>query len=91
MWIDRAASAGERRAVESCQEAVVSQLRAPGSAVFPEPPYEGELALEHLQATNAYIWNAYVDAQNSFGALLRSDFTCTVDTNGNARAILVEP
>ena len=53
IWVDRAATSGERRAVENCQEAVLAQLKSPGSDVFPESPFQGELALGHLEATNA--------------------------------------
>ena len=61
------------RAWAAVQSAVQAQLRAPASAVFPD-------AREALEATGACRFRVagHVDAQNGFGALVRSEFVGTV-------------
>jgi hypothetical protein len=59
----------------ACQQFVRDRLRAPTSAAF--PPYR-EVVVRGGAPTAEYELRAYVDAQNAFGAPLRSTFTCTV-------------
>jgi len=52
-------------------------LKAPASAKFPpQPPYEN-------LGYRRYRFTSYVDSQNSFGAMLRTDFTCTACGTGD--------
>jgi hypothetical protein len=60
--------------IVACEKAVRSRLKAPRSADFPgvfdsvsEPTKEGD---------GSYSWRSWVDAQNSFGAKLRTHFQC---------------
>ena len=54
-----------------CQGFVKSGLKAPASAQFPPKP------LSAIDAgNNTYIVTSMVDSQNSFGAMLRSDWLC---------------
>ena len=60
-----------------CQNAVRAQLKAPSTAKFPG-------VLEKADAVTTYengnkTWSGWVDSQNSFGALLRTDFLCKYD------------
>jgi hypothetical protein len=59
-----------------CQERVSAELKAPSTADFPS---YSEQAISHSGA----LWtvNSYVDAQNSFGAKLRTRYTCTARFN----------
>lgn len=55
----------------SCQESVKSKLKAPSTAQFVGgslPAFDG----------TAWNWTGEVDAQNSFGAQIRTSFACTV-------------
>lgn len=57
-----------------CQDAVRAQLKAPSTAKFPG-------VLEKADAVTTYengnkTWSGWVDSQNSFGALLRTEFLC---------------
>ena len=61
----------EERFWTACKEEVKKQLKAPRSAVFPDKPDINII----LKSGKALII-ADVDAQNSFGALLRSKFQC---------------
>jgi hypothetical protein len=56
-----------------CNEFVLKQLKAPSTADFPMMDYTAVRG-----AGNLYIVKSYVDAQNSFGAKLRSNYLCTV-------------
>lgn len=67
---------GDRTAKNACIGAVTDQLRAPGTAKF-------DVTLITDQDGGVKIVSGTVDSQNSFGALLRSNFRCTV-TNGTA-------
>ncbi len=53
--------------------AVSSQLKAPASAQFP-------LELVSIQGDDYYGYqlHGYVDSQNSYGAMIRNDFSATV-------------
>ena len=57
--------------IASCRLAVKDQLKAPASAEFSPVAYDW---LE--EAGTGYRWAGTVDAQNSFGASIRTAFTC---------------
>ncbi len=61
-----------------CQQFVEARLKSPASAEFPwgSAPYVTRLPDDRYRA------RAYVDAQNSFGAMLRNDFNCVVEWTG---------
>lgn len=58
----------EERAVDECQQEVLAQLKAPATAEF------GDAEAEETE--DGYLVTGQVDAQNGFGALIRSDFRC---------------
>lgn len=60
-----------------CQGFVKAGLRAPASAQFPSKPLA---ALD--TGGGVYLVTAHVDAQNSFGAMLRNDWACKVQYAG---------
>ena len=55
-----------------CQDKLKASLKSPASALFPSRPVRIWLA----KTSSAAYLRSYVDAQNSFGALLRTDFIC---------------
>lgn len=57
-----------------CTDAVRDRLRAPRTAKF---PWGYDDKVTHL-GEGKYHARAYVDAQNAFGAMVRTDFECTV-------------
>lgn len=57
-----------------CQMWVEERLAAPASADF---PFGGAAGMQDLGA-GKYGITSYVDAQNRFGATLRTDYDCTV-------------
>jgi hypothetical protein len=61
-----------------CQSFVKQNLKAPSTAEFPSI---SEATIVHTQS-NQWSVSSYVDAQNSFGAPLRSTFDCQVSYNG---------
>lgn len=62
-------SAGD--AEVACRVAVEKKLKAPASAQYPAD-------IDPARTGNGWQWNAYVDAQNSFGAQVRTNFSCEV-------------
>lgn len=60
-----------------CQEFVKDRLKAPSTAEFPWSfdDYQTNRLVTH---ENAYNIEGHVDSQNSFGAMLRSRFTCKI-------------
>lgn len=56
-----------------CQRYVLEQLKAPKTAEF--QPMD-VIKWPYVDTKEAY-WESYVDAQNSFGALIRTRFTCS--------------
>lgn len=64
-----------------CENFVEDRLRAPATADFP-CCYSDFVTHE---GGGVYRAEAYVDAENAFGAMLRSDFTCTVEHRSSGR------
>jgi hypothetical protein len=56
--------------IDACEKSVTAQLKAPGTAVF-----SGTEAYTGIDAAH-YSAKGFVDSQNSFGAMLRSAWTC---------------
>jgi hypothetical protein len=61
-------------AAYQCQNAVRARLKSPVGAEFQAPR---RAAITELDNGN-YRINSYVDAQNSFGAKIRTPYTCLV-------------
>jgi len=57
-----------------CEEAVTAQLKSPSTANFAS--YSGEQVTDG--GNGKYYVRSYVDSQNSFGAQIRTGFTCRV-------------
>ena len=66
-------TASERRTdfVVNCERAVRDSLKAPASAQISNAFEDGLLT-----TASGFAWNGTVDAQNSFGANLRTAFRC---------------
>jgi hypothetical protein len=61
----------KRGAKIACQKFITDRLKAPTTAVF------GAAKVEERKA--AYVVTGSVDAENSFSAMVRDDYSCTVD------------
>jgi hypothetical protein len=58
-------------AYEQAKAIVLDSMKAPATAVFPER----DVALSHVEkGADYYTVESYVDAENSFGANIRTDF-----------------
>lgn len=66
------------------QQIVEGKLKSPKSADFPwsAEEYKIEEAESTREGFKKYTVTSYVDAQNSFGAEIRSDFVVTFDFDG---------
>lgn len=62
-----------------CQKFVSQELKAPSTAKYPRQSQATITALTPLR----YRVTSYVDAQNSFGAMLRQPFVCEAVYDGN--------
>ena len=65
-----------RRAWGLCTGAVEALLRAPATASFSE--FTGE-SVRQISGSNRFAVAGWVDSENGFGALLRSDWTCVAN------------
>jgi len=65
----------------TCEDLVERQLKSPRSAKFPSAWEWADKSSPVAPRVNADggVWDPYVDAQNSFGAELRTRFTCPYD------------
>jgi hypothetical protein len=61
-----------------CQVFVERQLKAPKTADFPATSQD-----KVTHTGSAWTIVSYVDAENSFGAMIRTDYDCTVEYIGN--------
>ena len=71
----------KQEAVQHCKTAVKANLKSPNSAKFREERY-----LESVQNDNNIRIELTVDAQNSFGAELRNDFSCDLTWNVSSKS-----
>jgi len=69
-----------------CESLVRDQLVAPRSARFPGT-FRGNYE-EPIKIGNSWVYNVVVDAQNSFGAELRSTFLCTLDGDEDTSSVI---
>jgi hypothetical protein len=70
-----------------CEELVTRQLKAPATARFESSVVAKQAEIR--TTTEGYEWVGWVDAQNGFGALVRTKFTCTFDrAQGDVQARL---
>jgi hypothetical protein len=67
-------------AFDVCKQFVEERLKSPGSAKWRDP--YGNQVTYTGDGNGPITVNASVDSQNGFGALLRSDYTCTVTKAG---------
>lgn len=65
-----------------CQDFVKSRLKSPTSADFPS--FSSATVSKPWADKQQYAVISYVDAQNSFGAKLRSKFICEIEWNGQS-------
>ena len=69
-------------AYDACTDAVSQQLKAPGSADF-----QSKLDVDYrTSGGNNITIIGYVDAENSFGAKLRTDWMCSADVDSQGQA-----
>lgn len=66
--------AGRTEAFIACKLEIKDRLKAPSSADF---PYSGTATINDLGNQKFEVFS-YVDAENSFGAKIRANWTCTV-------------
>lgn len=71
----------ELLAYSYAMDCVKSRLKSPSTAEFPS-------SIEKKQSTKSssygvYVIKSWVDSQNSFGAMIRSNFECTVKFDGD--------
>lgn len=62
-----------------CQQFVEDRLTSPSTADYPAAYSDYTTQL----STKQFKVDAYVDSQNGFGAMVRTDFVCTVTYQGN--------
>ncbi len=75
----------EVKAYTTCKQQIPALLKSPSSADFPfMPPYEPKLS------GTTYTIRGYVDAQNSFGAMIRTEWTCSVKYNVSQKNYVVD-
>ena len=60
------------RVTKSCQASVKNKLKSPSTASFVDQP----LIVKTAKLKGLYRLSGQVDAQNSFGAMLRQDYSC---------------
>ena len=67
------------------EDVVSANLKAPATAEF-APPGDCSYNCEYGEPNCKFSVRAYVDSQNSFGALLRSNFTVSMEWDGSQKA-----
>lgn len=73
---------GNSGAIVACEQQVEASLKSPSSAKFHDVAATG--------GPTTYTVRGTVDAENSFGASLRSSFQCTVEDRGSSMGVRVD-
>jgi len=76
---DTSASGRSSAAIVACEYAVSARLRAPATADYPFDISRGLVI-----TGDSFVLTSYVDAQNGFGAQLRTRFICTGNFSGDS-------
>ena len=76
----------EGGAIAYCHQFIEDQLKSPDSADFPS---NGEHEVT-ANGDNRWTVSSYVDAENSFGASLRTDWTCDISYDEAAETWTLE-
>jgi outer membrane lipoprotein-sorting protein len=71
-------------AYDTCIQAITEQLKAPATAQFSDRSDESE----RVVSKDHYAFTGTVDAENGFGALLRSDWSCQISQFYSGRFIV---
>ena len=68
-----------------CEDFVLSRLKAPASAKFPGLFDEWPKIMPFCDGKSCQDWHvvSYVDAQNTYGAMIRNFYTCQISYVGN--------
>lgn len=66
----------ENEAIEQCKESVLNKLKAPATASFPSIREDEFYSGKDVYGDPFVKIVSYVDAQNSFGANIRTEFSC---------------
>lgn len=75
-------SSSKSKAFDYCIETMKNRLKSPSSAVFPAIDESVIISFTPLKLPSGkvktkYLVKSYVDSQNSFGAMIRTKFSCT--------------
>lgn len=70
--------------MNAAEDDVKNNLKAPSTAKFPGHIMESDEWVINKNG-NRYTVSSYVDAQNSFGTMIRSNFTVTYEWNGDTK------
>jgi hypothetical protein len=76
----------EQLMFDTCVEAVTERLRAPATAVFPEYDTARYESPDPSGYHDIRVYG-YVDSQNGFGALIRSDWSCSVSMSSDNKQV----
>ncbi|WP_090187409.1 MULTISPECIES: hypothetical protein [unclassified Duganella] len=77
----------------ACQDFALRELKSPATARF-EPVAEAaaQLSTDKRWKGKPNVWDSisWVDSQNSYGAMLRSDFSCVIQKNIDGTWVLLD-
>jgi hypothetical protein len=73
-----------------CQEFITDGLKAPTTAEFPNYSDIQVIKLGEGTYKEAYRVRGYVDAQNSFGAMIRTSYLCDISYEGQHNWHLID-
>lgn len=63
-------------ALDVCHAEASKSLKAPATAVWPTVDSQGVIVREYKEGKATLLVSTYVDAENSFGAKIRTGITC---------------
>lgn len=64
-----------------CERFVTKRLKSPSTAKFASVIWDGVRAVK--SGKNQYTFRSWVDSQNSFGAMIRTQFNCVIEDAGD--------
>ena len=84
----------ESAAYDFATRAISQQLRAPATAMYPSRSDDGVTVVPRITQGSlppcSFIVDCFVDSQNAFGAMIRTDFHLVVEYSGGGQWEVVE-
>ena len=80
----------DQRIVNACHETVAKNLKSPATAIFTASNVKVLQKPIYNESQNEYVYMGYVDSENGFGALVRTEYGCVISADLTSVNVILE-